>query len=61
MTDEELMVAYKEGDLSAFQILYKRHKGRLMGYLIPLIFQDVTNPRPVGQPMECRLVCRHFR
>ncbi len=34
MTDEELMVAYKDGDLSAFQILYKRHKGRLMGYLI---------------------------
>ena len=34
MTDEELMVAYGEGDLSAFQILYKRHKDRLMGYLI---------------------------
>ena len=29
--------------------------------LIPLILQDGTNPRPVGQPMECRLVCRHFR
>ena len=33
MTDEELMQAYIKGDIKAFQTLYQRHKGRVMGYL----------------------------
>lgn len=32
-SDEELMKAYAEGDLSAFEELYKRHKGRVYGFL----------------------------
>ena len=34
MTHEELMTLYKEGVLEAFQMLYSRHKGRVMSYLI---------------------------
>ncbi len=34
MTDEELMVAYVDGDLDAFEILYGRHKGRVLGFLV---------------------------
>lgn len=34
MTDEELMMAYLEGDMTAFQALFHRHKGRVLGYLI---------------------------
>ena len=34
MTDEELMVAYIDGDTEAFEILYGRHKGRVMGFLM---------------------------
>lgn len=34
VTDEELMVAYADGDLEAFETLYQRHKRRVLGYLI---------------------------
>jgi RNA polymerase sigma factor (sigma-70 family) len=33
MTDEELMHSYVNGDISAFQTLYQRYKGRVYGYL----------------------------
>lgn len=32
-TDEELMSAYAQGDLPAFEELYARHRGRVYGYL----------------------------
>ncbi len=34
MTDEELMLAYIDGDMDAFEVLYARHKGRVFGYLM---------------------------
>ena len=34
MTDEELMLAYIEGDVEAFEALYERHKKRIFGFLI---------------------------
>ncbi len=34
LPDEELMQAYAEGDMDAFELLYARHKGRLFGYLV---------------------------
>lgn len=33
-TDEQLMTAYADGDIEAFEILYARHKGRVLGYLL---------------------------
>jgi RNA polymerase sigma-70 factor (ECF subfamily) len=33
LTDEELMVAYQEGNDRAFSVLYNRHSGKLFGYL----------------------------
>jgi RNA polymerase sigma-70 factor (ECF subfamily) len=33
-TDEALMLRYRDGDASAFQILYQRHKGPLYRYLL---------------------------
>jgi RNA polymerase sigma factor (sigma-70 family) len=32
-TDEELMIAYQKGESAAFDILYKRHSGRVYGFL----------------------------
>lgn len=32
--DADLMRAYANGDLEAFAVLYQRHKGRILGYLI---------------------------
>ena len=32
--DEELMVAYRDGNLGAFEALYRRHKGGLYRYLL---------------------------
>jgi RNA polymerase sigma factor (sigma-70 family) len=32
-SDEQLMRAYADGDLQAFEVLYTRHKGRILGYL----------------------------
>ncbi|WP_051303428.1 RNA polymerase sigma factor, partial [Psychromonas aquimarina] len=34
MTDEELMQAYANGDLIAFNALYQRHKSRILGFII---------------------------
>ncbi len=34
LTDEELMVAYIDGDTDAFEILYGRHKSRVLGFLM---------------------------
>jgi RNA polymerase sigma factor (sigma-70 family) len=31
--DEQLMAAYADGDITAFEALYERHKGRILGYL----------------------------
>lgn len=33
-TDEQLMLAYGEGDLLAFELLYKRHRGTLYRFLL---------------------------
>ena len=33
-TDEELMLAYAGGDLLAFEMLYKRHRGMLYRFLL---------------------------
>ncbi len=60
MTDEELMVAYREGDLSAFQILYKRHKGRLMGYLIRKL-KDLDEAEDVFQSVFVKLHAGRFK
>ncbi len=59
MTDEELMVAYRGGDLSAFQILYKRHKGRLMGYLITKL-KDLDEAEDVFQSVFVKLHAGRF-
>jgi RNA polymerase sigma factor (sigma-70 family) len=32
-SDEQLMTAYADGDMQAFEVLYARHKGRILGYL----------------------------
>ena len=33
-TDETLMLAYRDGDAAAFEVLYARHRGRLFRYLL---------------------------
>ena len=33
-TDENLMLAYRDGDAAAFEVLYGRHRGRLYRYLL---------------------------
>lgn len=59
MTDEELMVAYREGDLTAFQILYNRHKRRLMGYLITKL-ADLDEAEDVFQCVFVKLHAKRF-
>ena len=59
MTDEELMVAYREGDLNAFQALYKRNKGRLMGYLITRL-KDQNEAEDVFQSVFVKLHAGRF-
>lgn len=33
-SDEALMLAYRDGDATAFELLYRRHRGRLYRYLL---------------------------
>ncbi len=60
MTDEELMVAYREGDPSAFQRLYTRHKRRLMGYLLTKL-KDRNEAEDVFQSVFTKLHASRFR
>jgi RNA polymerase sigma-70 factor (ECF subfamily) len=34
LSDEDLMQAYADDDLEAFEALYRRHRGRLFGFLV---------------------------
>jgi len=34
VTDEKLMLAYANGNLSAFQTIYQRHKSRIFGFIL---------------------------
>lgn len=33
-TDEDLIQAYADGDMEAFTLLYQRHRGKVLGYLV---------------------------
>ena len=49
ITDEQLMLNYRQGDVAAFEVLYKKHKGPLYRYVlrqcddafVDEIFQDI--------------------
>lgn len=53
-TDEELMVAYAVGDLQAFELLYHRHKGKILGYLLARL-RDRDQAEEVFQNVFARL------
>ena len=38
--DEELMKAFKLGDVAAFNMLYERYSGRLLGYIRKRVSND---------------------
>ncbi len=46
LTDNELMIMYRDGDYSAFEVLYVRHRCSLMRYL-----QRQTSPRAVTEEL----------
>ena len=54
MTDEELMSAYAEGDMEAFQCLYQRHKDRVMGFLVAKL-KDRDDAEEVFQTVFTKL------
>lgn len=59
MTDEELMLAYAEGDVEAFQALYHRHKQRIFGYLLARL-KDRSEAEDVFQTVFAKLhAARH--
>ncbi|MCF8114539.1 MAG: RNA polymerase sigma factor [Desulfotignum sp.] len=60
MTDEELMAAYKQGDANAFHILYNRHKGRLMGYLIARL-KDPDDAEDIFQSIYAKLHASRYK
>lgn len=54
MTDEELMVAYVDGDMDAFEILYGRHKSRVLGFLMTKL-RDRSEAEDVFQTAFAKL------
>jgi RNA polymerase sigma-70 factor (ECF subfamily) len=47
LSDEELMVLYQGGDFAAFEILYRRHSGRIFEYLKKKV--DITHAQELLQ------------
>ena len=54
MTDEELMIAYQNGDIEAFRSLYQRHEERVMGYLVKRL-NSVDEAEEVFQDLFVKL------
>jgi RNA polymerase sigma factor (sigma-70 family) len=54
LTDEELMAAYADDDMEAFQSLYERHKGRILGYLVSRL-KDRDEAEEVFQTIFAKL------
>jgi RNA polymerase sigma-70 factor (ECF subfamily) len=54
LTDEELMLAYMEGDMEAFEALYGRHKGRVFGFLLARL-KDRSEAQDVFQAVFAKL------
>jgi RNA polymerase sigma-70 factor (ECF subfamily) len=54
LTDEELMAAYADGSMEAFQTLYERHKRRILGYLVSKL-KDRNEAEEVFQTIFAKL------
>jgi len=54
LSDEELMSAYVDGDVDAFEILYGRHKSRVLGFLMSKL-RDRSEAEDVFQAVFAKL------
>jgi len=54
LTDEELMLAYIDGDMEAFEALYGRHRGRIFGFLLARL-KDRSEAEDVFQAVFAKL------
>jgi RNA polymerase sigma-70 factor (ECF subfamily) len=54
VSDEELMQAYANDDLDAFELLYRRHRERLFGYLVGRL-QNRSEAEEVFQAVFAKL------
>lgn len=54
MNDEELMQAYIEGNMEAFESLYARHKGRIFAYLMTRV-RDRSEAEDIFQAVFAKL------
>ncbi len=54
MTDEELMLAYAMDDMEAFELLYRRHKSHIFGFLMSKL-QNQTEAEEVFQTVFTKL------
>ncbi|WP_027716570.1 RNA polymerase sigma factor [Desulfuromonas sp. TF] len=54
MNDEELMLAYIDGDMEAFEALYERHKNRVFGFLMARL-KDRSEAEDVFQAIFVKL------
>lgn len=53
-SDEELMRSYQKGDLMAFEVLFKRYAGRVLGFLSKKLSQ-VQLAQDLGQDVFLKL------
>jgi RNA polymerase sigma-70 factor (ECF subfamily) len=58
--DEQLMLAYREGDAGAFEQLYKRHKGALFRFVLRSI-RDRATAEELYQEIWMRAIEARFR
>lgn len=54
MTDEELMLAYATDDMEAFELLYRRHKSHIFGFLMSKL-KDQAEAEEVFQAVFTKL------
>jgi len=54
LTDEELMRAYATDDMDAFEVLYRRHKNRIFGFLMSKL-KNPTEAEEVFQAVFTKL------
>ena len=54
ISDEELMVRCKQGDVSAFDILVRRHRNKLIGYIKKNFIDDDERAKDLAQEVFLR-------
>ena len=55
-SDEELMLAIRQGEKTAFNVLYQRYSGKLYGYILKLLWYNEVRAQDLLQDLFTKII-----